>query len=98
VNPNLRAMRIISFNANGIRSAANKGFLRLVPHAGADVLCLQETKAQEHQRRRPATSSAARLSRFFKRRDAPRKATAASRSISRASRMRCAPRWAGRVR
>jgi exodeoxyribonuclease-3 len=42
-------MRIISFNANGIRSAANKGFFDWFAAQDADVLCLQETKAQEHQ-------------------------------------------------
>ena len=42
-------MRIISFNANGVRSAANKGFFDWFPAQNADVLCLQETKAQEHQ-------------------------------------------------
>jgi len=42
-------MRIISFNANGIRSAANKGFLEWLKHQKADVVCLQETKAQEDQ-------------------------------------------------
>ena len=43
------AMRIISFNANGIRSAADKGFFRWFAKQNADVLCLQETKAQEGQ-------------------------------------------------
>jgi len=42
-------MRIISFNANGIRSAASKGFFDWFGQQDADVLCLQETKAQEHQ-------------------------------------------------
>ena len=42
-------MRIISFNANGIRSAANKGFFDWFRQQDADVLCLQETKAQESQ-------------------------------------------------
>ena len=42
-------MRIISFNANGIRSAANKGFFDWFRTQDADVPCLQETKAQEHQ-------------------------------------------------
>lgn len=42
-------MRIISFNANGIRSAATKGFFDWFADQGADVLCVQETKAQEHQ-------------------------------------------------
>ena len=39
-------MRIISFNANGIRSAANKGFLEWLKTQKADVVCLQETKSQ----------------------------------------------------
>lgn len=42
-------MRIISFNANGLRSAANKGFFEWFGQQQADVLCVQETKAQEHQ-------------------------------------------------
>ncbi|MCB1876351.1 MAG: exodeoxyribonuclease III [Chromatiales bacterium] len=42
-------MRIITFNANGIRSAANKGFFDWLPGQQADVVCIQETKAQEHQ-------------------------------------------------
>lgn len=42
-------MRIISFNANGLRSAASKGFFDWFSTQEADVLCVQETKAQEHQ-------------------------------------------------
>lgn len=42
-------MRIISFNANGIRSAATKGFFDWLKRQNADVVCLQETKSQEHQ-------------------------------------------------
>ncbi|TLY49847.1 MAG: exodeoxyribonuclease III [Gammaproteobacteria bacterium] len=42
-------MRIITFNANGIRSAANKGFFDWLKKQNADVVCLQETKAQEDQ-------------------------------------------------
>jgi len=42
-------MRIISLNANGIRSAARKGFFEWLPGQDADVVCLQETRAQEHQ-------------------------------------------------
>jgi exodeoxyribonuclease III len=44
-----QTMRIISFNANGIRSAAKKGFLDWLKKQKADVVCLQETKAQEDQ-------------------------------------------------
>jgi exodeoxyribonuclease-3 len=42
-------MRIITLNANGIRSAARKGFFDWMGKQQADVLCLQETKAQACQ-------------------------------------------------
>ena len=43
------SMRILTLNCNGIRSAASKGLFQWLPAQGADVVCLQETKAQEHQ-------------------------------------------------
>jgi len=39
-------MRIITANLNGIRSAANKGFYAWMQDSQADVICLQEIKAQ----------------------------------------------------
>lgn len=42
-------MKIITFNANGLRSATTKGFFDWFGDQQADVLCVQETKAQEHQ-------------------------------------------------
>jgi exodeoxyribonuclease-3 len=42
-------MRVITANVNGIRSAAKKGFYQWLEKQDADVVCLQETKAQEHQ-------------------------------------------------
>lgn len=42
-------MRIINLNVNGIRSAARKGFYAWMERQDADLICLQETKAQEHQ-------------------------------------------------
>ena len=39
-------MRIITLNCNGLRSAARKGFFDWLPAQKADVVCLQETKAQ----------------------------------------------------
>jgi exodeoxyribonuclease III len=42
-------MRIISINTNGIRSAAKKGFYEWLQKVDADIVCIQETKAQEHQ-------------------------------------------------
>ena len=44
-----RYVRIISFNANGIRSAARKGFFPWMQSQQADILCMQETRAQAHQ-------------------------------------------------
>lgn len=40
-------MRIISYNVNGIRSAMNKGFCDWLSTNPADVICLQEIKANE---------------------------------------------------
>lgn len=42
-------MRIISFNANGIRSAQRKGFFDWLLQQDADVVCIQETKAKTQQ-------------------------------------------------
>jgi exodeoxyribonuclease-3 len=42
-------MRIISLNCNGIRSAYEKGLYRWLNRQKADVVCLQETKAQYDQ-------------------------------------------------
>lgn len=39
-------MRIISYNVNGIRAAARKGMFDWLHQQDADVVCLQETKAQ----------------------------------------------------
>jgi exodeoxyribonuclease-3 len=41
--------RVISLNANGIRAASRKGLFEWLPQQNADVVCIQETKAQEHQ-------------------------------------------------
>ncbi len=38
-------MRIISYNVNGIRAAIKKGFIDWLKTNPADVICLQETKA-----------------------------------------------------
>jgi exodeoxyribonuclease-3 len=40
-------LRIITLNLNGIRSALKKGFPTWLADQGADVVCLQEIKAQE---------------------------------------------------
>ena len=42
-------MRIITLNANGIRAAARKGFFTWLSRPAADVVCIQETRAQIHQ-------------------------------------------------
>ena len=42
-------MKILSYNVNGIRAALKKGFADWLNAAEPDVICLQETKAQEEQ-------------------------------------------------
>jgi len=42
-------MKIITLNCNGIRAAGRKGFFEWMKKQRADVICLQETKAQESQ-------------------------------------------------
>ncbi|MDQ6781100.1 MAG: exodeoxyribonuclease III [Candidatus Eremiobacteraeota bacterium] len=42
-------MKVVTLNVNGIRSAARKGFYAWMEAQDADIVCLQETKAQEHQ-------------------------------------------------
>lgn len=42
-------MKIITANTNGIRAAARKGFFEWLEKQDADVVCIQETKAQVHQ-------------------------------------------------
>lgn len=39
-------MKVISFNANGLRSAGRKGFYDWLKAQNADFVCIQETKAQ----------------------------------------------------
>ncbi len=42
-------MKLISWNVNGLRAAAAKGFLDYLHTSGTDVLCVQETKMQRDQ-------------------------------------------------
>ena len=42
-------MRIVSWNVNGLRACARKGFLRFLEESQADVVGLQEVRAFEHQ-------------------------------------------------
>ncbi len=42
-------MRILSWNVNGIRAAAKKGFTEWLIKDSPDILCVQETKADESQ-------------------------------------------------
>ena len=51
-------MRIITLNANGIRAAARKGFFDWLKKQKADVVCIQETKAQLDQLSDPVFSPA----------------------------------------
>ncbi|NND76772.1 MAG: exodeoxyribonuclease III [Flavobacteriales bacterium] len=42
-------MKIITYNVNGIRAAMKKDWVKWLKATKADVLCIQETKAQEDQ-------------------------------------------------
>ncbi|MDH3637131.1 MAG: exodeoxyribonuclease III [Gammaproteobacteria bacterium] len=42
-------MKIITLNLNGIRAAARKGFYEWLADQNADIVCVQETKAQVNQ-------------------------------------------------
>ena len=49
LNQEIFIVRVISANVNGIRAAEKKGFFEWLKRQRADVVCLQETKAQFHQ-------------------------------------------------
>ena len=42
-------MKFISWNVNGIRACAGKGFMDFFQETDADIFCIQETKMQEGQ-------------------------------------------------
>lgn len=42
-------MKIVTYNVNGIRAAMKKDFFQWIKQVNADVICLQETKAQDDQ-------------------------------------------------
>jgi exodeoxyribonuclease-3 len=42
-------MRILSWNVNGLRAVGKRGFVSWMEAEGADVVCLQETKARPEQ-------------------------------------------------
>lgn len=42
-------MRLITWNVNGIRAVMKKGFEQILDYLDADIVCLQETKAQPDQ-------------------------------------------------
>ncbi|MCI0354462.1 MAG: exodeoxyribonuclease III [Acidobacteria bacterium] len=58
-------MRVVTFNCNGIRSAAKKGLFDWLPRQDADFLCLQETKAQRADLEGDATFFPAGWTGFF---------------------------------
>lgn len=42
-------MKVISFNANGIRASARNGFYEWLQQQDVDIVCIQETKSQTSQ-------------------------------------------------
>jgi exodeoxyribonuclease-3 len=65
-------MRIISFCADGIRQAANRGFYSWVKDQDADFICVQDLRAQENQLQDDIFHPAGYYAYFF---DAPLPAT-----------------------
>ncbi len=55
-------MKIISWNVNGIRACARKGFLDFFRQQDPDILCLQETKAHPEQLEEELISPLGRIS------------------------------------
>jgi len=49
INPQKNNMKLISWNVNGIRAVAKKNFFDDLKQIAPDILCLQETKAQDDQ-------------------------------------------------
>ena len=47
------SVRLYCWNVNGIRAVQKKGFFTWFREVSPDVLCLQETKAQQHQLEKP---------------------------------------------
>ncbi len=63
-------LRVITLNANGIRSAQRKGFFAWLAKQGADLVCIQETRAQRHDLDKAITAPPGYLAYFH---DAQRK-------------------------
>lgn len=59
------SIRIITYNVNGIRAAIKKGFLDWLNTNPADIICLQEIKANEADIDRVAIEKAGYRSYFF---------------------------------
>lgn len=49
-------MQLISWNVNGIRAIAKKNFFESIAQLNPDILCLQETKAQDQEVEKTLTS------------------------------------------
>ena len=45
----MKNYKIISWNVNGIRACIKKGFLDFINKENPDIICLQETKANQEQ-------------------------------------------------
>jgi len=45
-----KTIRLISWNVNGLRAVMKKDFIKSVNKIDGDIIALQETKLQEHQR------------------------------------------------
>ena len=45
----MSSWKLLSWNVNGVRAVAKKGFIEWIQEEMPDILCIQETKSQESQ-------------------------------------------------
>ena len=45
----MSSWKLLSWNVNGVRAVAKKGFIEWLQDEAPDILCIQETKSQESQ-------------------------------------------------
>ena len=86
-------MKIISANLNGIRAAAKKGFFDWLLKESPDVVCIQETKAQQDQLDAPVFSPQGYFRYFLM---PKKKAIAVPQSIVKKNPIKSPLDWAGR--
>lgn len=58
-------MKIVTWNVNGLRAVGKKGFAEWIKNSEADVVCIQETKAEKAQLTKELISPEAKSGNYF---------------------------------